>query len=186
MLLRRWPRPIALRRPGRRRARPAPRSGPPGPARRPWSARLLRMSVPVSVAEVDPPPNNPAKPPPPPPRPPPPPPLGETVRVLLPSWLIESCTLLLDPVPTATRMMTAATPIMMPRVVSAERTLLAVTPRQANLSALTHVHALASRSGGEQPRRQAIQRVRDVRQRRSFRRASGPPAWRGRRPRPRG
>ena len=54
------------------------------------------------------------------------------MSVLLPRELIWSCTALLDPVPTATRVMTAATPIRIPSVVRADLVLFAVTPCQAN------------------------------------------------------
>ena len=54
------------------------------------------------------------------------------VRVLLPSELIDFWTVALDPVPTATRMMTAATPMRIPDIVSSERSLFASTPRTAN------------------------------------------------------
>ena len=78
----------------------------------------------VEVA-APPPPNGPAKPP---ARPPAAVEVDDTVNVLAPSPLMESATALLEPVPTATRMITAATPIMIPRVVRADRVLLAVTP----------------------------------------------------------
>ena len=108
-----------------------------------------RVEVAFWLVVVSPPPNpggppaGPAGPPPrPPARPPAPPPpeLAVIVSVLLPSELIESWTALLEPVPTATRMMTAATPIRMPSVVSADRVLFAVTPCQANRTRLLDVH----------------------------------------------
>ena len=66
----------------------------------------------------------------PPPRPKPNPP-AMTVNVLEPSP--SSCFRLAaaEPLPTPTRMMTDATPIMMPSVVSAERILFATIPRSA-------------------------------------------------------
>ena len=54
------------------------------------------------------------------------------VSVFVPSELRVLETLALAPVPTATRMITEATPISTPSMVSADRVLLAVTPRQAN------------------------------------------------------
>jgi len=93
-----------------------------------WRALVF---VPVVVPLV-PPPSSAAKAAAPPPRPPPVVEVDEMVSVLLPSRLIEAATLALDPVPTATRMITAATPMRMPRVVSAERSLFEVTPSTAN------------------------------------------------------
>jgi hypothetical protein len=55
-----------------------------------------------------------------------------TVMVLVPSasirWLIACA----EPLPTATSRITAATPIRMPSMVSAERSLFADSPRNAN------------------------------------------------------
>ena len=57
--------------------------------------------------------------------------------VLLPSELTWFCTEALAPVPAAIRMITAATPIVMPDIVSSERILLASTPRTANRATST-------------------------------------------------
>ena len=53
------------------------------------------------------------------------------VMVLVPSSLMRFWTAWEDPVPTATRMITAPTPMRMPRTVRAERSLLADNPRRA-------------------------------------------------------
>ena len=112
-------------------------------------------SIVISAARVDvafwlvvvSPPRSPGGPPPPgPPKPPvkpPPPPFAPavTVRVLLPSELIDSWTARLEPVPTATRMMTAATPMRMPRVVRAERGLVGRDALPRETARLTDVHA---------------------------------------------
>ena len=70
-------------------------------------------------------------PPPPPPPGPKRPPWGCTSRTLEPSALMRSWTASLEPLPTATRMITAATPIVMPRIVRPERSLFAATPASA-------------------------------------------------------
>ena len=105
-----------------------------------------------------------------------------TVRVLLPSALIEFWTAALAPVPAATRMITAATPMRMPDIVSTERSLFAATPRAAN-------RTLSRTFTGPPPpsRRRRIGRRRDPPRRpRCARPASAPPAWRGAPPPPRG
>ena len=53
------------------------------------------------------------------------------VMVLVPSSLMRFWTAWEDPVPTATKMITAPTPMRMPRTVSADRSLLADNPRRA-------------------------------------------------------
>ena len=95
------------------------------------SSRALVL-VPVVTASEPAPPNSAGKPPP--PRPPPAVEVEDTVNVLLPRLLIEASTAALEPVPTATRMITAATPIRMPSVVRADRSLFEVTPSTANLA----------------------------------------------------
>jgi hypothetical protein len=54
------------------------------------------------------------------------------VRVLLPRLLTDFCTEALAPVPAAIRMITAATPMKIPDIVSSDRSLFASTPRTAN------------------------------------------------------
>jgi hypothetical protein len=54
------------------------------------------------------------------------------VSVLLPRPLTDFWTDALAPVPAAMRMITAATPIRIPDMVSSERSLFAMTPRTAN------------------------------------------------------
>ena len=190
-------------------------SGPRAPRRRPGSAAGVRVRVPLSTVPVrrggaarpppsgapppapapapppDPPPPKPPPPPTPPPRPPvrPPAPVetGVMVRVLLPSELIEFLTVALAPVPAATRMITAATPMRMPNIVSSRAQLVREHAADGEPQRSREVHdgrrrrAPARRRGGW-PERPAT-RTSD---RRSARRASAPPAWRGGRPRPRG
>ena len=74
------------------------------------------------------------------------------VRVLLPSELIDFWTAALAPVPAATRMMTAATPMMIPDIVSSERSLFASTPRTAN-RALSRTFTTRRRAGEASRRR---------------------------------
>ncbi len=85
-----------------------------------------------------------------------------TVSVLLPRRLIEASTLALEPVPTATRMITAATPMRMPSVVSADRSLFEVTPSTANLALSRSVHdappSVSPRAGGPGARRAVLVR----------------------------
>ena len=76
------------------------------------------LDVPVRLARA---------PPPPAPKPPP----EKIVSVFVPRLSIRCWTLTAEPLPTATSMITAATPIMMPSIVSADRSLLAAIPRTA-------------------------------------------------------
>ena len=58
-------------------------------------------------------------------------PPGSTSMMLEPSPFICSCTRCVAPLPTATMVMTAPTPMMMPSMVSSERSLLASKARKA-------------------------------------------------------
>ncbi len=62
----------------------------------------------------------------------PPLPFGNTIKVLPPSWSMEASTDCCEPVPIATNVMTAATPIAIPRIVSAERVFFATMLSTAN------------------------------------------------------
>ena len=98
--------------------------------------------------------------------------LGVMVSVLAPSAVIWSVIDRFAPVPAEIRMMTAATPMRMPDIVSAERSLFASTPRTAK-TALSRTF-----TGGFPPR--------CARRRRSGRRASATRGSRARRRPPRG
>ena len=67
------------------------------------------------------------------PRPPPgkPPPPAKTVRTFVPSPSIRFCTSTAEPLPTATSTITAATPMLIPSTVNADRSRLAAIPRIA-------------------------------------------------------
>jgi len=58
-------------------------------------------------------------------------PVLNTVNVLVPRAAMRCSTARVEPVPTATRMMTAETPMSTPSMVSNERSLLEVTPPRA-------------------------------------------------------
>ena len=66
-----------------------------------------------------------------------------TVIVFVPSALIRLCTACEEPVPTASRMITAATPISTPSTVSAERSLFALIAAPGDPEGVEHVHATA-------------------------------------------
>src|ERR1039458_687891 len=58
-------------------------------------------------------------------------PVLNTVKVLVPRAAMRCSTARVEPVPTATKMMTAETPMSTPSMVSKERSLLEVTPPSA-------------------------------------------------------
>src|SRR4051812_4163718 len=66
----------------------------------------------------------------------------------------------LEPLPTATRMITAATPIVMPRIVSPERSLLAATPasamRRISGPLIAHHQAVTEADRAPRPRRDVL------------------------------
>ncbi len=108
-----------------------------------------------------------------------------TVSVLAPSWAMFFWIDCEEPSPTATSRITAATPIRMPSVVSAERILLAASPRTANRTISTALTRSPPGDRGE-PRRQAVDGGEPGVLDDPGRPAAGSPAWRVRRRRARG